>query len=206
MTAAGSGASGIVTFITGHSGATAMLAAAGFGMAVNLPKIFESIYKRRPAIIRARGEAKARVIEAKAKRIEAEIKKINAVSDARDSAKRTDVQAKMLLTAQKKSGNVEATIALLKQQRPPPSPKEKNNSDPDPGRGSPNVRPFRRLWPHRRHRRLLGWRREPTPRSAPPPSPRFLTAVLRDPRLASDSERASADRLAHTPRTGSCRP
>jgi hypothetical protein len=155
MTAAGSGsASGIAWLAFGHGSLMVIIAAACIGgLAASLPKIFESIYRRRPAIITAKGEAKAKVIDAKARRIKAEVQKMNAASEARNSAKRTDaevkdaakrtgVQAGLLCSAQK-SGKVNEAIALLRQQKLTTPPKEKDNDTQPPEDGPANVHPIR---------------------------------------------------------------
>ena len=161
MTVAGSGgASGLAWLAFGHSSVMVIIAAACIGGVVaSLPKIFESVYKRRPAIIKAKGEAKAKVIDAKAKRIEAEVQKMNAASEARNSAKRTDaevkdaarrtnIQAGLLRSAQK-SGKINEAIALLRQQKLSTPPKEKDNDTQPPEDGPTNVHPIRPLAPGR---------------------------------------------------------
>jgi diacylglycerol kinase family enzyme len=143
VTTVSSGMGGFTGVITGHSGVVAVFAAACFGLAVNLWKIFDSIYKHRAAIVAATGGAKAKVIEAKGKRAEAKaeakVKVINARSEARNSAKRTDAEVR----ASDKRTDVRAKIALMRQRKTLLPPRETNN-DPDPGSGSRNVRPIRR--------------------------------------------------------------
>jgi hypothetical protein len=154
--AAGSTAAGIATWLAaGHDSlATAIAAVAAGGLAASLPKIFESVYKRRPANIKAKGEARAKVIDAGTRRIRADVQKIKAKSEAkcaarranaeaRNSAKRADVEAEMLRLALR-SGKVGDAIALLTQQKSTALPGKDNGTEP-PGDGKQNVRPIRPL-------------------------------------------------------------
>lgn len=134
---------GFIGVMAGHGGVVTIFAAACFGLTVNLWKVFDSIYKRRAAIIGAKGDANAKVIEARGKQAEAKaearVKVITARSEARNSAKRTDAEVR----ESAKRTDVQVKIALMRKQRTPLATKEKND-DPDPGSGSPNVRPIRR--------------------------------------------------------------
>jgi hypothetical protein len=79
----------------------------GLGVAASLPRIFESIYKRRAAIIKEKGLAKASKIEAKAK-------KITAAAEADALKKRTGAQA-ALVRAGMEPGKSADAVALMRQ-------------------------------------------------------------------------------------------
>jgi hypothetical protein len=129
--AASSSAAGIATWVAaGRDNAMTITAAVCVGgLAAGLPKIFESIYKRRPANIKAKGEARAKVIDAETRQLEAKAQKIKAISEAKCATRRAAIEAKMLRFALK-SGKVNDAIALLNQQKPPVPPGKEEDTGP----------------------------------------------------------------------------
>jgi hypothetical protein len=83
-----------------HSSAVAVGAAACLVLAANLPKIVESIYRRRPTSIKVKGEAK--------------VNAIRATSEAQALMLRTQVEAE-LLCAGMEPGKAEQAVLLLRQ-------------------------------------------------------------------------------------------
>jgi hypothetical protein len=139
-----------------QSSLIALAAALFLAVVACAPKIFESIYRRRPAIIHEKGEARAKTTEAQAK-------KIQAVSEAKALKKRTSAQARLLRSGMKQ-GMADQAIALLRQQAIDPdlpegrrpsdellgrllAPSKTRNNDTKPGTRPPNVHQIRPLVP-----------------------------------------------------------
>ena len=100
LTAGGSG--GLLSgFTLAHQPVVAMVSAVAFAAALSLPKIFESIYKRRPAILKAKGDA--------------QVDKIKAASEAAALITRTQAQVDLLRSGME-PGKVAAAAEMLRQQ------------------------------------------------------------------------------------------
>jgi hypothetical protein len=83
LTAGGGGAGLAGGLAVTHNPSVAVATAAILAAALSLPRVVESVYKRRPAILKAKGDAK--------------VARIKAASEARALTTRTNMRAKLLL-------------------------------------------------------------------------------------------------------------
>jgi hypothetical protein len=100
-TAGGGGVGLLGGFTLAHDPAAAVAAALILAAAANVPKIIESIFKRRPAILKAKGEA--------------DVQRIKAASEAAALIARTEVQAELLRSGMDRS-KTESALEMLRQQ------------------------------------------------------------------------------------------
>jgi hypothetical protein len=114
QTVGGGSAGWLGALTTIHRPSVAVVAAAVFTAAAitnGLPKVAESIFKRRSEIIKAKGEAKASRIKAKG---ETKALTITAKSEAKNLTRRTKTRTKLLLAGME-PGNAQHAGELLRQ-------------------------------------------------------------------------------------------